>query len=154
MCAPSFFVVVRDTSNDSLHRENLRYSPDVRASRLQDFPYACEPGIQHHNIWCTKALGQKEIDAVVAKHRPAAEGWQVLTFVNPVELQSIRAVRRILSVARSMSCVALCRIVTARVPERISKAQHHRHLRECDATNPHGTMTPSIHALLMYVPQC
>ena len=60
---------------------------------LQDFPYACEPGIEHHNIWCTKAMTEEEIGVVVEKHRPVAEGWEVLTFVNPVELQSIRAVR-------------------------------------------------------------
>jgi hypothetical protein len=60
---------------------------------LQDFPYACDPGIEHHNIWCTKPLTQDEILDVVEQHRPAAEGWEILTFINPVELQSVRAVR-------------------------------------------------------------
>lgn len=38
-------------------------------------------------------MSEEEIAVVVDKHRPASEGWEVLTFVNPVELQSIRAVR-------------------------------------------------------------
>lgn len=60
-------------------------------TRTQDFPYACEPGIKHHNIWCTVPLSDDQLAAVVEKHKPATE-YETLTFINPVELQSIRAV--------------------------------------------------------------
>lgn len=59
---------------------------------MQDFPYACQPGIEHHNIWCTQPLSEDEIWAVIEKHRPEVEGWENLMFVNPVELQSVKAV--------------------------------------------------------------
>ncbi|MEM9527144.1 MAG: hypothetical protein AAGA31_11065 [Bacteroidota bacterium] len=51
------------------------------------------PFIEHHNIWCVQPLSEDEIWEVIDKHRPAVEGWENLMFINPVELQSVRAVR-------------------------------------------------------------
>ena len=31
---------------------------------MQDFPYNFEPGMQHHNIWCTRPLSDKELAEV------------------------------------------------------------------------------------------
>lgn len=56
-----------------------------------DFPYACQAGIEHHNIWCTIPLSTEQVDAVVEEHKPASK-YETLTFVNPVELQSVRAI--------------------------------------------------------------
>eukprot|EP00892_Ulva_mutabilis_P011242 jgi/Ulvmu1/8490/UM044_0024.1 len=59
--------------------------------RANDFPYACQPGIDHHNIWCTIPLSGEQVNAVVEAHKPSSE-YETLIFVNPVELQSIKAI--------------------------------------------------------------
>ena len=61
--------------------------------RLQDFPYSCEPGVEHHNIWCMQPMSGDAIMAVVEQHRPQSHGYESLMFINPVELQSVRTVR-------------------------------------------------------------
>lgn len=58
---------------------------------MQDFPYDCHPGIEHHNIWCTVPMSDQQIHEVVEHHKPA-NAFETLIFVNPVELQSIKAV--------------------------------------------------------------
>jgi hypothetical protein len=58
---------------------------------LQEFPYPCEPGIEHLNIWCTQPLDHDAIWRCVEQKRPSAE-YDVLMFVNPRELQSVPTV--------------------------------------------------------------
>jgi Protein of unknown function (DUF3605) len=57
-----------------------------------DFPYHVAPGIEHHLLWCCAGpLSEREVAELVEVHRPAAS-WQVLRFVNPPRLRSIKAI--------------------------------------------------------------
>ena len=60
---------------------------------VQDFPYTCEAGIEHHNIWCTVPMSSEAIEACIQEHRPPSRGWQTMFFINPEELQSVPTVR-------------------------------------------------------------
>jgi hypothetical protein len=65
---------------------------DARAVwRANDFPYNYEAGVSHYNVWCTRALGKDELDAVVEQHAPAAN-HETVRFVNPAALASIPSV--------------------------------------------------------------
>ena len=61
---------------------------------LNDYPYTVTPGIEHHIVWVARAdgdvcaLSPDELQAEVARHRPAAE-WETQTAVNPPRLQSV-----------------------------------------------------------------
>lgn len=56
---------------------------------MQEFPYSCEEGIEHHNIWCTEPMSESEVWDVIRQNR---EGYESLMFVNPVPLQSVPAI--------------------------------------------------------------
>jgi len=54
----------------------------------QDFPYNFEAGIEHHNVWASRALTPGELAEAVAAHRPPV-AWEAAWFVNPAALASI-----------------------------------------------------------------
>ena len=83
---------------------------DVSANEhVQDFPYTCEAGIEHHNIWCTAPLTMNEIELVIQAKRPREAGYDTMYFINPTELQSIPTVRAIrLADIGSLCNIAWC----------------------------------------------
>lgn len=56
--------------------------------RPNDFPYHFEPGVEHHILWCERGQPTDEmVDAAIARER---QGWETVSWVNPVGLQSVR----------------------------------------------------------------
>jgi hypothetical protein len=60
--------------------------------RMQEFPYSCEAGVEHHNIWCMQPMEEEAIRRAIEVHKPSAE-YEAIFFVNPRELQSVPTVR-------------------------------------------------------------
>ncbi len=54
-----------------------------------DFPYNMEPGIKHWLLWSDHAMRDGEVEAFLRSDPSASSADARLTFVNPVELQSI-----------------------------------------------------------------
>lgn len=54
-----------------------------------DFPYNMEPGIEHHNLWSTRALSEQEVHQAINNHR---SGFETLYWKNPESLASIPSV--------------------------------------------------------------
>jgi len=56
--------------------------------RPNDFPYYFEAGIEHHILWYEQGPPTDEsVAEAIARERP---GYETVTWVNPVELQSVR----------------------------------------------------------------
>lgn len=54
-----------------------------------DFPYNLAPGIEHYLLWSDHVMSADEIDIHLQSDPIAKQSSSRLTFVNPVELQSI-----------------------------------------------------------------
>mmetsp|Transcript_11925 Transcript_11925/g.35717 ORF Transcript_11925/g.35717 Transcript_11925/m.35717 type:complete len:227 (+) Transcript_11925:405-1085(+) len=66
--------------------------PDGRAHitfKPNDFPYHMDPGIEHHNLWSTRALSDDEVQQNIQKYRA---GMDALYWKNPDSLASIPGV--------------------------------------------------------------
>ena len=75
---------------------------------MQDFPYALEDGIEHHNIWASRPLTAEQLRAEVEARR---RGYESLHFVNPTALMSVPGVSRARCVRRPRGC--FCQRMTA-----------------------------------------
>ncbi|KAL1920967.1 uncharacterized protein VTP21DRAFT_11602 [Calcarisporiella thermophila] len=71
-----------------VRKELLRWDsgPKQYAFRVNDFPYALEPEIQHHVLWSPAPIDASTVKAIVDKELPNRE-W--VWFINPVKYQSI-----------------------------------------------------------------
>ena len=59
--------------------------------RRNDFPYNFEPSMEHWLLWASRELPQARVDELIAERFPPGE-WDVLEFVNPVQLKSVLSV--------------------------------------------------------------
>ena len=67
-------------------------SPPSQSSPIfvqNDFPYNLASGIEHYLLWSDRAMSNDEVEAYLHTHPIARQSSAWLTFVNPLQLQSI-----------------------------------------------------------------